>query len=601
MSAVASHPTAVRFFVIGVASLSSVLLYLDRFCITFAERFIKEDLLLSDWQISWFLSSFFWSYAFAQIPSGWLSDRFGARRMMTFYILAWSVFTAFTGLVHGFLLLILVRLGFGLGQAGAYPTCAGLVSKWIPFSQRAAASGFIAFGGRMGGALAPILTVFVMLLFVPTSSPSLLTAEDLLDVQRLGSELAPASDVHEVDFASDSKVIPLHARTHAQLSGSIQTVVARWSRQQVDLQAKTDAGVDGPSAGELRAATQTADAQRLVEEINDQLRSRDFLRPEDFPPGTSSLPRELKRLRERPRSDLSQEEVERLNRLAIEVAFPESIRKIYVQGWRPTMIVFGLVGLVIAALFWWIIRDRPAIHPHVSDEETQLIESGRPQSASNPHGRVVSVPIVPILKSRNVWLMSLSQFGVNIGWVFLLTWMPRYLVEVHDVPAVDRAFLLFLPPAIGWIGMLGGGFLSDALVARFGLRWGRRLPWLVSRFVAAIAYTVCIFEPNLVTVMVAFCIVALCTDIGTSSGWACNQDIGGPHVGSVLGFGNMCGNLGAAISPPLLTTIVEYSSWNWAFGACAASFLVASIASLGVDASRPIQTDDVKQQAQSDS
>src|SRR5687768_13372595 len=109
---VESTPTRVRYLVVGVAVLMSVLLYLDRFCISFAERLIKEDLGLSNAEISWILSAFFWSYALGQVPSGWFSDRFGARAMLAIYILVWSLFTALTGAAGGFLVLFLLRLGF---------------------------------------------------------------------------------------------------------------------------------------------------------------------------------------------------------------------------------------------------------------------------------------------------------------------------------------------------------------------------------------------------------------------------------------------------------------------------------------------------------
>ena len=72
-------PTRIRHVVILAATMMSILLYLDRFCVSFAVDYIREDLSLTQNQMSWFLSAFFWSYALAQDPSGWLSDRFGAR------------------------------------------------------------------------------------------------------------------------------------------------------------------------------------------------------------------------------------------------------------------------------------------------------------------------------------------------------------------------------------------------------------------------------------------------------------------------------------------------------------------------------------------
>ena len=87
----------------------AVLLYLDRFCVSIAEPFIRQDLGLTKQQMGNFLSAFFWTYALGQVPAGWMSDRYGARRMLTIYILTWSVFTALMGFAGGFVMLLITR------------------------------------------------------------------------------------------------------------------------------------------------------------------------------------------------------------------------------------------------------------------------------------------------------------------------------------------------------------------------------------------------------------------------------------------------------------------------------------------------------------
>src|SRR5206468_1970263 len=155
------------------------------FCVSFAADYIREDLSLTQSHMGWFLSVFFWSYALAQVPAGWLADRFGARLMLTIYVVAWSLFTAQVGWVAGFAMLLVARLGCGLGQAGAYPTCGGVVSRWVPLSKRATASAWVGLGGRMGGAIAPVLTAFLMVVFVPIGTPVEFSEVDFLDASKL--------------------------------------------------------------------------------------------------------------------------------------------------------------------------------------------------------------------------------------------------------------------------------------------------------------------------------------------------------------------------------------------------------------------------------
>jgi ACS family glucarate transporter-like MFS transporter len=72
------------------------------------------------------------------------------------------VFTASTGLAQGLMFLLLMRIGCGLAEAGAYPASGRLVRNWFPLAQRARASGVVAFGGRFGGAAAFYLTAVLI-------------------------------------------------------------------------------------------------------------------------------------------------------------------------------------------------------------------------------------------------------------------------------------------------------------------------------------------------------------------------------------------------------------------------------------------------------
>jgi len=74
--------------------------------------------------------------------------------------------------------------------------------------------------------------------------------------------------------------------------------------------------------------------------------------------------------------------------------------------------------------------------------------------------------------------------------------------------------------------------------------------------------------------------------------WAFTQDVGGPYVGVVLGFGNMFGNFGAAVSPILLALVQESFGWDAMFQLCGIMFLLAAAAAYFVDASKPIQMAD---------
>src|SRR5207247_1372125 len=103
-------------------------------------------------------------------------------------------FTGLMGVACSFVAILLFRFGCGLAQAGAYPTSANLLSKWVPFAARGWASGVVSTGGRLGGFAAPVLTASLMLAFVPPEKSSRLLPEDLLDGPGLCLRLAHQGD-----------------------------------------------------------------------------------------------------------------------------------------------------------------------------------------------------------------------------------------------------------------------------------------------------------------------------------------------------------------------------------------------------------------------
>ena len=579
MSEAPSRPTGVRHLIILLLTLMSVLLYLDRFCVSFAGDYIKEDLGLSQTQMSWFLSLFFWSYALSQVPAGWLADRFGARRMLSIYVVAWSLFTALMGLAAGFTMLLFARLMCGITQAGAYPTAGGVISRWVPLSKRATASAWVGLGGRIGGAMAPILTAFLMVVFVPIETPVEFTDADLLNATKLDKKL------WTFDFVGQQE-----QKFNAATKRIVDIVERNWRDNQGKL----------PNVGAAQAGP-VVEPEPLLVRLNSLLDRSDLFDEAAF--AKLNLPREGLGYAERLKtgSELSKGELRRFNRLLIEVAFPGEIRKLYGRGWRPVMIVYGLSGVFVALGIWLMFRERPELHSRVNDAERALIETGRLATAADPASKAGRLPIRPLFTNFSLWCNCANQIGTNIGWVFLVTWLSRYFIEMHSVPILERSVLVMMPNLIGLCGGFLGGRWVDWLLPRIGLKWSRSLPPIVTRFVAAGGYGMCLYfasqpagsalnSPWAFTA--AFCLIYFSVDLGQSAFWAYAQDAGGKYVGSVLGWGNMCGNLGAAFGPLLYNYLLgenpTVAEWNNLFWLGLIAFVFAGIATFGLDASKPV-------------
>ena len=381
---------------------------------------------ISRQQIGSIMGVFFFTYALLQVPAGWIGDRLGARKALSGYILAWSLLAGVSGLVTSLSGIFIARLGFGLAQAGAYPTSSAVVRRWFPLTQRGQASSLISIGGRLGGAVAPFLTMTLVLT---------------------------------------------------------------------------------------------------------------------------------------------------------------------IGGWRQTLWLYALIGVVVAIVYYRIVRDAPSEHPDCNREERDLI--GAPIDNRKPELREIATTMARFFQSSSLWLNAIVQFCINMGWAFLVTWLPTYLKESHQVPEQNGALIVSSILAMGIIGQFLGGKLTDWSVRRFGLRIGRVLPVVVTSLTAGGAYLVCAGSQSLWVIVGCCGLVSLMTDIGNPSLWAIMQDTGGRNTGTIFGWGNMWGNFGAALHAKLIPILLASSlgashGYGAVFLVCGFCFFVAGICALGMNASKTI-------------
>lgn len=160
-----NRPTRVRWMIIFLAFLGTAINYIDRANLSVAESFIRQDLGLSKSQMGFILSAFFWTYAFFQLPAGWLVDRWGARVTYPFACIWWSFFTALTSFGQSVGAFLTCRLFLGVGEAGAYPSNAKATSEWFPRRERAIASAIFDSGSRIGTAFSMPIVSFIILYF----------------------------------------------------------------------------------------------------------------------------------------------------------------------------------------------------------------------------------------------------------------------------------------------------------------------------------------------------------------------------------------------------------------------------------------------------
>ena len=135
-----------RWGILAMLFIITTLNYADRATISIAGPEIKKVFALSPVEMGYIFSAFAWSYVLAQLPGGWLLDRFGSKMTYFFSIFLWSLFTVFQGSVGFFAggaavtLLFALRLLVGAAEAPSFPGNSRITSAWFPTSERGLAA-----------------------------------------------------------------------------------------------------------------------------------------------------------------------------------------------------------------------------------------------------------------------------------------------------------------------------------------------------------------------------------------------------------------------------------------------------------------------------
>lgn len=140
-------------------SLGLLISFVDRTSLSaaLADKAFVHEFSLSSVQRGWLNSTVFWSYGLAQMPMGWLVDRYGVKRPYSICFVIWCLAAAATGLVTTLSALIVMRLLIGLAEAVVVPATYRYLANNFEETQKGTALGIFSIGGKMGPALgAPI-------------------------------------------------------------------------------------------------------------------------------------------------------------------------------------------------------------------------------------------------------------------------------------------------------------------------------------------------------------------------------------------------------------------------------------------------------------
>jgi MFS transporter, ACS family, glucarate transporter len=192
-------------------------------------------------------------------------------------------------------------------------------------------------------------------------------------------------------------------------------------------------------------------------------------------------------------------------------------------GWRASFFLFGIIGMVWAAVWFWWYRDPPAEKP------------SEPRPAT---------PWRAMMHSANLWTVMLVALAYCYASYFFIAWFHTFLVKGRGFSEQELT-LSALPFALGAAANGLGGFTSDLLVGKLGLTWGRRAVGLAGLSLSTTCMAAAAFTTHHLATIVLLSLCYAGIAFQQPVVWAVCLDIGKRHAGAVSGAMNTAAQLGS--------------------------------------------------------
>jgi ACS family glucarate transporter-like MFS transporter len=226
-------------------------------------------------------------------------------------------------------------------------------------------------------------------------------------------------------------------------------------------------------------------------------------------------------------------------------------------GWRVSFIVFGGAGVIWAGAWYWWFRDTPAEKPGVTEKERAELAGLEPPGT---HGRL---PWKKVMSRPNLWWIMAMYHTHCWSAFFFLTWLHTFLENGRGYTKTDLLQLSWIPFVCGACSNLLGGIVSDMLVKRVGLKWGRRVVGIVGHGVTTVFLAAALLTDDKLLTVVFLAVAYAGSDFMLPVAWAVCLDIGGKHAGAITGAMNTAGQAGSFLTTVIFGHLVSaYGSYD---------------------------------------
>lgn len=198
-------------------------------------------------------------------------------------------------------------------------------------------------------------------------------------------------------------------------------------------------------------------------------------------------------------------------------------------GWRITFYVLGGIGLLWSLL--WVL----------------LYPSGE-EKKSNDDLLIKDVPWKAHFQNRNFWFLLIMYYCYACGVFFFISWLPKYLQSGRGIAEGELAYSASLPFFLAAMGCWIGGFVSDWLVVRIGLNWGRKIVPIIGLGVSGLVMLLATVTMDNTTTVILLALGLAFMDVTAPVAWALATEIGGKASGAITGAMNTAGLLGGTVA-----------------------------------------------------
>jgi MFS family permease len=148
-------------FTLAVLFAINLMNFFDRQILPAVQERIRREWSLSDRDLGLLGTAFIVLYAFIGLPLGRLADVWSRKWLLAGGLALWSAMTVFSGLAVNFSMLLVARLGVGVGEASCAPAATSLVGDLFPAQKRARAMALFMLGLPVGLALSLAVSAFL--------------------------------------------------------------------------------------------------------------------------------------------------------------------------------------------------------------------------------------------------------------------------------------------------------------------------------------------------------------------------------------------------------------------------------------------------------